>query len=139
MAITFQNQGIRFQLKGRLKLKDWIRRVILSEKKRPGDINFVFTSDEELLKVNQQYLNHNTYTDIITFDSCEGLNINGDIMISAERVAENSQKLGIESQHELKRVMIHGVLHLCGYKDKSKEESELMRKKENAALRKWDS
>lgn len=137
MAIQFQNQKIEFKLKDKTKLKLWIVKIISGEKKNPGQLNFLFTSDEELLKINQHYLKHNTYTDIITFDYCENNTINGDVMISIERVAENAKKFGVEFEHELKRVIIHGVLHLCGYKDKSKADSELMRKKENAALGKF--
>ncbi len=137
MAITFQEQNIKFKLKGGPKIKTWIKKIIELEKKQLGQLNFVFTSDEELLKVNQQFLKHNTYTDIITFDYCEGKKINGDIIISIERVGENATKLETEFDEEIKRVIIHGVLHLCGYKDKSKADSELMRKKENWALGKF--
>ncbi|MCE3228202.1 MAG: ybeY [Bacteroidetes bacterium] len=137
MAILFHNQNIDFKLKQGPKIKTWVKKIIELEKKKTGNINFVFTSDEELLKVNQQFLKHNTYTDIITFDYTSDKTINSDIMISVERVEENAKKLGIEFQEELKRVMIHGILHLCGYKDKSKADSELMRKKENWALKKF--
>lgn len=137
MAITFQNQNIDFKLKQGSKIRTWIKQIIELEKRKPGNINFVFTSDEELLKVNIQYLNHDTYTDIITFDYSEDKKISGDIMISIERVGENAEKLRIGFDEEIKRVMIHGILHLCGYKDKTKADSELMRKKENWALRKF--
>jgi probable rRNA maturation factor len=137
MAITFQNQDIRFKLKDPTKIKGWTKKIIVSEKKKPGQINFVFTNDEELLKINQQYLKHNTYTDIITFDYCEGNTVNGDIIISVERVKENAGKFKVEIELELKRVMIHGVLHLCGYKDKTKKDVALIREKENMALKKF--
>lgn len=91
-------------------------------------------SDESLLEINREYLKHNTYTDIITFNYNEGKNIAGDIFISVDRVKENAQKFEVKFEEELHRVMIHGVLHLCGYKDKSKTDSGLMRKKENNAL-----
>ena len=100
-------------------------------------MNFVFTSDEALLNTNIQFLNHNTYTDIITFDYCDKDVVHGDIIISVERVKENAAKFNVEFNEELKRVIIHGVLHLCGYKDKSTRDAELMRKKENSALRKY--
>ena len=100
-----------------------------------GNLNYSFTSDESLLKINMEYLKHNTYTDIITFNYNEGKKISGDIFISIDRVKENAEKFEAPFEEELHRVMIHGVLHLCGYKDKSKTDSELMRKKENAALR----
>jgi probable rRNA maturation factor len=135
MAITFQNQKFKFDLKQKTKIRSWINKIILSEKKEPGEINFVFTSDKELLKINIQYLNHHTLTDIITFDYCEGNIIHGDIFISIERVEENSEKFETTFDNELYRVMIHGVLHLCGYKDKTKKDVGLMRKKENHALK----
>jgi rRNA maturation RNase YbeY len=149
MAITFQNQEIQFVLKNRGKRKAWITEVIKKEpflngekhtKKtiqllKLGQINFVFTSDEEVLKANKQFLKHQTYTDIITFDYCNWNTVNGDILISIERVVENAKKFKTTFDNELNRVMIHGVLHLCGYKDKNKNDATLMRKKENAALR----
>jgi probable rRNA maturation factor len=137
MAISFQEQQIKFRLQDKLKIKSWIKRIIQFEKKLPGQVNFVFTSDEELLKINIQYLNHSTYTDIITFDYCENNTVNGDIFISIDRVKENAEKFDCTFGEELKRVMIHGILHLCGYKDKTREASEQMRKKENSALRKF--
>jgi len=137
MAITFQEQNIEFKLKQRGKIKLWVKKIIELEKKQAGQLNFVFTNDEELLKMNIQYLKHDTYTDIITFDYSEGKKISGDIIISIERVGENALKLKTDFNEEIKRVMIHGVLHLCGYKDKTKADSELMRKKENWALKKF--
>ena len=135
--ITFQSQEIAFKLKESTKIKAWIKKIIELEKKKTGELNFVFTSDEEVLKANIEFLNHNTYTDIITFDSCEGNTINGDIIISVERVDENAKKFEVPFDTELKRVIIHGVLHLCGYKDKSPKDAELMRSKENSALEKF--
>jgi probable rRNA maturation factor len=137
MAVTFQNQDITFTLKDKLKIKAWIKRIIEAEKKKLGQLNFVFTSDANLLNINVQFLNHNTYTDIITFDYCEAQQINGDIIISVERVRENAGTFNSPFENELIRVIIHGVLHLCGYKDKSKKDAELMRRKENVALRKF--
>lgn len=137
MAITFQNQEIEFKLNELAKTKSWIKKIIELEKKKPGQINFVFTSDEEVLKANVKYLNHTTYTDIITFDYCEDKIINGDIIISIERVKENAEKFKSTFETEIKRVMIHGVLHLCGYKDKSVKDAAVMREKENWALRKF--
>jgi rRNA maturation RNase YbeY len=137
MAITFHSQLKNFKLRNPAKIKVWIRKIISSEKKICGDLSFVFMSDEELLKINRQFLNHDTYTDIITFDYTEGKKINGEIMISVERVEENSGKLNTGFDEELRRVIIHGVLHLCGYKDKSKADKKLMRQKEDTALRKF--
>jgi probable rRNA maturation factor len=137
MAITFQSQNTNFKLNQGSRIKAWIKKIIELEKRKAGNINFVFTTDEDLLKVNIQYLKHNTYTDIITFDYSEDKKISGDIMLSIERVGENAEKLKIDFDEEIKRVMIHGILHLCGYKDKTKTDSELMRKKENWALKKF--
>lgn len=137
MAISFQNQSIEFKLSEKIKIKSWIKTIIASERKEMGNLNFVFTSDEEILKTNVQYLKHNTYTDIITFDYCEGKKINGDIIISVERVKENADKFKTDFESEIKRVIIHGVLHLCGYKDKSEKDAKLMRSKENNALKKY--
>lgn len=133
--ITFQNQSISFKLKEKTRLKAWIKTVTEREKHRLGDINYIFCSDDELLEINIQHLNHNTYTDIITFDYTEGDKISSDIFISIDRVEENAKKFKVSFEEELHRVMIHGILHLCGYKDKSKTDAELMRKKENAALK----
>jgi rRNA maturation RNase YbeY len=137
MAVLFQNQEIQFKLSDKIKIKSWIKTIVELEKKILGQINFVFTSDAELLKTNIEFLNHNTYTDIITFDYCEGKLINGDIIISIERVKENAQKFKVDFDSEVKRVIIHGVLHLCGYKDKSTKDTEVMKGKENWALKKF--
>ncbi len=137
MAVSFQNQEIEFKLSEKARVKSWIKTIIESEKNKLGEINFVFTTDEEILKTNIQFLKHNTYTDIITFDYCEDKTINGDIIISIERVRENAKKFEVGFETELKRVIIHGVLHLCGYKDKSEKDVALMRSKENAALKKF--
>lgn len=133
--ISFQNQSISFKLKDKTRLKAWIKTVTEKEKHRLGDINYIFCSDDELLEINIQHLNHNTYTDIITFDYTEGNKISSDIFISIDRVEENAKKFKVSFEDELHRVMIHGILHLCGYKDKSKADAELMRKKENASLK----
>lgn len=134
MAITFQTQDIQFRLDQKRRIKSWIRKVLRENGKKEKDLNFVFTSDEHLHAINLQYLDHDTYTDIITFDSSEGQIVAGDIMISLERVKENAVKYGVTFVEELHRVMIHGILHLCGYKDKSATENDLMRRKEDEAL-----
>lgn len=133
--ISFQNQSISFKLKEKARIRAWIKTITEKEKCRLGDINYIFCSDEELLELNIRHLNHNTYTDIITFDYTETNRISSDIFISVDRVAENAGKFGVSFEEELHRVMIHGILHLCGYKDKSKADAELMRKKENASLK----
>ena len=135
MAINFSNDNIIFNLKQKAKLKLWITSIIKKEKCNLGQLNYTFTSDESLLKINIEYLKHNTYTDIITFNYNEGKKISGDIFISVDRVKENAEKFKSSFEDELHRVIIHGVLHLCGYKDKSKSDAELMRKKENQSLK----
>lgn len=135
MSISFNNQSIPFKLKEKAKLKLWIKSITEKEKHVIGTINYVFCNDNELLEINLKHLNHNTFTDIITFDYTEGSKINSDIFISIERVNENAKKFSVAFEDELHRVMIHGILHLCGYKDKTKSDSELMRKKENSALK----
>lgn len=135
MPISFNNQSISFNLKKKSTLKQWIKCVVEKERYSIGRINYIFCSDEELLKINAEYLNHTTYTDIITFDYTEVKKISGDVFISIERVKENAEKFKIDFETELHRVLIHGVLHLCGYKDKSKSDKIIMRKKEDAALK----
>lgn len=134
--ITFFNEEIVFILKNKQVLKDWISQVISAEKRKKGEISFIFCNDEYLSKINIQYLNHDTLTDIITFDNTEDYQgkISGDIFISIERVKENAEKLNISFVNELNRVMIHGVLHLLGYKDKTKAEKAQMRQKEDYCL-----
>ena len=112
----------------------WIINSIINEGKRVGGVSFVFCSDEYLLEKNIQFLDHDTYTDIITFDYCEGDIISGDIFVSVERVIENANAFGVDFEDELDRVLIHGVLHLAGYQDKSKEEVNTMREKEDFYL-----
>jgi rRNA maturation RNase YbeY len=135
MPITFQVEKIKFNLKKKITIKLWIAKVLQLEKKQVGQINFLFTNDEEILKKNIQFLKHNTYTDIITFNYCKDKIINGDIIISIDRVKENAEKFKSDFEEELKRVLIHGVLHLCGYNDKKTADTDLMRKKENWALK----
>lgn len=135
MAVTFSNDNINFNLKRKAAIKSWIKSVVEKERFNLGHLNYIFTSDESLLKINIQFLNHNTYTDIITFNYNEGKKVSGDVFISVDRIKENAAKYGVDFEEELHRVIIHGVLHLCGYKDKSKADSEIMRRKENSALR----
>lgn len=135
MPISFNNQSIVFKLKEKAKLKLWIKFITEKEKHIIGIINYVFCNDTELIEINIKHLNHNTLTDIITFDYTVGSKINSDIFISIERVTENAKKFNVSFEEELHRVMIHGILHLCGYKDKTKSDSELMRKKENISLK----
>ena len=113
---------------------NWLKKVVSFEGKKIGKIVYTFCSDEYLLKKNIQFLNHNTLTDIITFDYCEGEIVNGDILISTEQVSENARLFKEDFLTELHRVMVHGLLHLLGYNDKTKKEAELMRSKENYYL-----
>jgi len=113
------------------KVKQWVKQIALSEGKKIGDINYIFCDDVYLHKINVQYLQHDTLTDIITFDYTEGITLNSDIYISIERVRENADVFGVTFEQELLRVLAHGILHLCGYKDKTPADSELMRAKED--------
>ena len=115
-------------------IASWLSVAIVSEKKKLGTINCIFCSDEYLLKLNQDYLEHDTFTDIITFNYVEHDVISGDLFISLERVKENAAEFGDEFLHELKRVMIHGVLHLIGYNDKTPQEAKEIRAKEDFYL-----
>ena len=114
----------------------WIENSILSEKKKAGEISFIFCSDEYLLKINKEHLDHDYYTDVITFDYVVDDEISGDIFISIDRIEENAKEYNVSFKDELNRIMIHGVLHLLGYKDKEKDEKELMTKKEDEYLSK---
>jgi rRNA maturation RNase YbeY len=116
------------------KISAWIKQTIVLEEKFPGDISFVFCSDEHLLKVNRDYLKHDYFTDVITFDYSENAVISGDILISVDRVAENAKEFQHDFIHELFRVMIHGVLHLLGYTDQSKSDKNTMTEMENTCL-----
>ena len=128
------NSETDFVLNQAENISGWITKTIESESKSEGDISYIFCDDDYLLDINVKYLNHNTLTDIISFDyTDEGL-ISGDIFISIDRIKENAQKYNVSFEDELYRVMIHGILHFCGYKDKTKEEEQLMRSKEDYYL-----
>ncbi len=134
----FKNENLKFTLRNKTILKKWISATINKEKRKEGDITFIFCSDEYLLHINKQYLQHDTYTDIITFDYSEGDSaqpISGDIFISIERVKENAEKFSTTFENELHRVIIHGVLHLLGYKDKTKAAKAQMTSKEDYYLK----
>ena len=133
-AINFFQEEIRFKLPHPRITSRWIRSVAESEKNRVSLINFIFCSDKYLKRINLEYLAHDTFTDIITFDYGDSSEIQGDIFISIERVRENAQKFEVDFDNELHRVMVHGVLHLLGYADKTKAAKSLMRKKEDAYL-----
>ncbi len=135
MAIHFFTEDITYSIIKPRKTVSWIKAVIKKEKASLSEINYIFCSDKYLLSLNQQFLNHNTLTDIITFNNStqEGV-LEADIYISVERVKENADKFKVLFENEIHRVMIHGVLHLLGFKDKRPAEKALMRKKEEACL-----
>ena len=124
-----------FNLDNETVYADWLSKVISSEIKHEGEINYIFCDDDYLLEINQQYLNHDTLTDIISFDYSIGNELHGDIFISIERVRENAADFKVSFEDELRRVMVHGVLHYCGYKDKSDKDEQLMREKEEEKMR----
>lgn len=134
MAITFQTENIDFPKIKKQSTKNWIKFVAGSYGKKIGEVNYLFCTDEKILEVNNQYLSHDFYTDIITFDYSEGDKISGDIFISLDTVRSNSQKYNTDFTEELHRVIIHGVLHLCGINDKTDIDADKMRKAENTAL-----
>jgi rRNA maturation RNase YbeY len=137
VALSFHSETIRFDLEKKVRHKKWIRSWISNKKKIAGDLSFIFTSNEQLRLMNQDFLNHNYFTDVITFDYSEEDIISGDVFISIDQVALNSEMYGVSLEDELRRVMIHGVLHLMGYGDATDEEKNLMREKENEALHLW--
>ncbi len=115
-------------------IKPWIEKIIITEEKRLGEINYIFCDDEYLLKINQDYLQHDYYTDIITFDQVRGKTISGEIFVSLQRIKDNASLISKNYEEEKKRVIAHGVLHLCGYKDKTEEQQKIMRAKEDFYL-----
>ncbi len=136
--ITFNNADIKFTLAEKKVLKQWIKSTIELKKRKLGELNFIFCSDAYLLEINKQYLNHDTYTDIITFDySKEDTKqpISGDIYISIDRIKENAEKFSKTIENELHRIIIHGTLHLLGYKDKTKIAKTEMTKQEDLCLK----
>lgn len=138
MAVHFFEEDIEYTLPQKLAVKKWIKATIEAENHRLKELNFIFCSDEYLLNINKEYLDHDTYTDIVTFDHSEGKKdegrIIGDIFISIDRCRENAAKFHVDEYDEVCRVIIHGTLHLLGYKDKSREQKSLMRAKEDHYL-----
>ena len=129
------NYETEFELANEEIFSNWISQVILSESKKEGEINYIFCDDDYILEINKQYLNHDYFTDIISFDYSVGNELHGDIFVSIDRVRENSVDFQTTFDEELKRVIIHGVLHYCGYKDKSEEDELIMREKENEKIK----
>ena len=132
MAITYQTEGIKMPDIKKRETTEWIKAA--TYEKRIGEIAYIFCSDEKILEVNRQYLQHDYYTDIITFDYCEGNRLSGDLFISLETVKTNSEQFNTPYEEELHRTIIHGILHLCGINDKGPGEREIMEAAENKAL-----
>ncbi|HNY59007.1 MAG TPA: rRNA maturation RNase YbeY [Bacteroidales bacterium] len=135
-AIYFFNEDVNYRIRHKRLIKDWIQKTILKEGKTPGSINIILCSDEYLVKLNEKYLKHDTFTDIITFDNSDKEIVSGDLYISIQRVKENALTYLQNTVDELHRVIIHGILHLCGYDDKSENESAKMRAAESFYLSK---
>lgn len=134
MEITFQSEGVRHPQINESKLSQWIESVANKHDREIGEISYLFCDDEKILGVNQEYLNHDFYTDIITFDYSEENTLSGDIIISLQTVESNSQKYQTDYSEELHRVIIHGILHLCGLNDLTDDEEKAMREAEDKAL-----
>ncbi|MDG4715227.1 rRNA maturation RNase YbeY [Winogradskyella marincola] len=128
------NYETEFKLENETKISEWISKAINSENCKEGELNYIFCCDDYLHKINVDFLNHDTLTDIISFDYSVGKELHGDIYISVERVEDNAKDFDVSFEDELARVMIHGILHYCGYKDKSEEDAKLMRSKEDYYL-----
>lgn len=128
------NYETDFKLKNETQISEWISKAITSENCKEGELNYIFCSDDYLHKINVDFLNHDTLTDIISFDYSVGKELHGDIYISVERVEDNARDFDVSFEDELARVMIHGILHYCGYKDKSEDDVKTMRFKEDYYL-----
>ena len=128
------NYETTFSLENESDYAIWLSKVIVSENSSEGDINYIFCDDDYLVQINQQYLEHDTLTDIISFDYSIGKELHGDVFISVERVAENASDFKVCFEEELRRVMVHGLLHYCGYKDKTEKDEVLMREKEEEKM-----
>ena len=129
------NYETDFELHNEPDFSKWLSAVILSENKKEGEINYIFCDDDYLLEINQQYLDHDTLTDIISFDYSVGNELNGDIFVSVERVKENASDYNATFQEEIQRVLVHGILHYCGYKDKTESDELVMRTKEEEKMK----
>ncbi len=134
MNITFNTDGVAMPDIEPQRIRDWVQRVAQAHGRRVGEVNYIFVSDERILDINRQFLGHDYYTDIITFDYCEADILQGDLFISLDTVRTNAEGLGVTYEQELHRVVIHGILHLCGINDKGPGEREVMEAEENTAL-----
>lgn len=134
MVISYQTDGVKMPAIKKREITAWIKAVVASYNRRIGDIAYIFCSDEKILEVNREYLQHDYYTDIITFDYDEGNIVSGDLFISLDTVKTNAEQFNQPYERELHRVIIHGILHLCGINDKGPGEREIMEAAENKAL-----
>lgn len=134
MAVTYQTEGVKMPAIKKRETTEWIKAVAATYEKKIGEIAYIFCSDEKILEVNRQYLQHDYYTDIITFDYSEGNRLSGDLFISLDTVKTNSEQFHTTYEEELNRTIIHGILHLCGINDKGPGEREMMEAAENKAL-----
>ena len=134
MAVTYQTEGVKMPYIKKRETTEWIKAVAATYEKRIGEIAYIFFPDKKIWEVNRQYLQHDYYTDIITFDYCEGNRLSGDLFISLETVKTNSEQFNTPYEEELHRTIIHGILHLCGINDKGPGEREIMEAAENKAL-----
>lgn len=135
MAINYFSQKPEFKFKNKRNTTNWLKGVISDNHKVPGELSFIFCTDEQLLEINQTYLKHFYFTDVITFNYNEGEIINGDIYISVDRISENANIFDVSFDCELHRIMVHGVLHLLGYNDKTKRQEAKMRELEDLYLK----
>lgn len=134
MAISYYAEDVKLPAIRKRETTSWIKEVAAGYSKKTGDISYIFCSDEKILEVNKEYLQHDYFTDIITFDYTEGNVISGDLFISLDTVKSNSEQFNTNYEEELYRIIIHGILHLCGINDKGPGEREIMEKEENKAL-----
>jgi probable rRNA maturation factor len=137
VGVSFHSEKLHFDLKQRTRHRNWIKNCIAYFGKDTGAISFIFTSNPYILSLNRKYLNHNYFTDVISFDYSKGSNISGDVFISVEQVRNNAELYQVPQDEEMRRVMIHGVLHLMGFNDTTKAQKDGMRKMENDALHLW--
>lgn len=138
MAIIFTSTDIEYRISQSQKVENWLKSVVVEEGFTVGEISIVWCSDNYLLEINKKYLNHDYFTDIITFDYSDKKTVSGDLMISLDTVRKNAEQFGVVFHVEQLRVLVHGILHLCGYKDKSDEEQKLMTQKEDYYLSKYE-
>lgn len=132
--ISYNTENVKMPVLRKREVNAWIRAVAAKYSKKVGEVAYIFCDDAKILEVNRQYLQHDYYTDIITFDYCEGNTLHGDIFISLDTVRSNAQEFGVSFNNELHRILIHGILHLCGQNDKAPADHKEMTRKENEAL-----